>query len=485
MGRKLTRRKFLADASCAAMGSTAFLSSFVNLGMLNTLAARPHILSNSQDYKAIVCILLAGGVDSYNMLVPTEQSEYDDYVTTRSAIALDKDATDPYQLLDLDYNDNGRTFAVNASMEKVRDMFDANQLSFISNIGTLAEPIANKAEYQSGTKKRPLGLFSHSDQIMQWQTSVPLNRSAIGFGGRMADILNDMNTIDGVSMNISLSGKNRFQTGNLYPEYSIKNNTDSNNIGFTGVPSWYSNAGYLNDLVAGTITNAAEQQYANIFHKTMGDLTSQTVESIEIFRAALGNVVPLNTSFSDTNLSKDMRKIAEIIQVQSHLGANRQIFFVTIGGWDHHDDVIARQNILLPQVSNAMFEFNDAMAELGRTNDVITFTVSDFARTLTTNGNGSDHAWGGNQMIMGGPIKGGEIFGNYPSLHLDDPLNVSHRGNLIPTTSVDEFYAEIALWYGVSVNDLDYVLPNLCNFYASSNCTTAPPSSYMPIGMFQ
>ena len=485
MANKLTRRKFIADASCAAMGSTAFLSSFLNLGMINTLAARPHIITNTSDYKAIVCILLAGGADTFNVLVPTETNEYDEYKTTRGAIALDADATDPAELLPLDYNDAGRTFSVNGNMEKVQELFDTGDLSFIANIGTLAEPIANKAEYQSGLKKRPLGLFSHSDQIMQWQTSVPLDRSAVGFGGRMADILHDMNSIQEVSMNISLSGKNRFQTGNLFPEYSLKNNTTAENIGFSGVSSNASNSGYLNDVLSGSISNSVEQEYANIFQKTMGELTKQTSESIELFQAALGNVVPLSTIFSDTNLSNDLKKIAEIIQVKSHLGAQRQVFFVTIGGWDHHDDVKARQGALLPQVSNALFEFNAAMEELNQKDNVVTYTVSDFARTLTTNGNGSDHAWGGNQMIMGGPIKGKEIFGEYPSLHLDNPLNVSHRGNLIPTTSVDEFYAEIALWFGVSINDLEYVLPNLCNFYSSSNCTVAPPSDYMPIGMFQ
>ncbi|MDF1696426.1 MAG: DUF1501 domain-containing protein [Saprospiraceae bacterium] len=483
--RKISRRTFLGEASCAAIGSTAFLSSFLNLGMINTLAARPHIISNTNDYKAMVCILLAGGADTYNVLVPTESSEYDDYVATRGSLALDKNATNPAQLIDLDYDDNGRTFAVHAGMTKVRDMFDNNNLSFISNIGTLIEPIANKADYQSGTKKIPLGLYSHSDQIMQWQTSVPQSRSAVGVGGRMADILQDMNTIPQVSMNISLAGKNRFQTGKEYNEYSISNNTTSANIGYDGLPSWWSNSGFLNDIKNGVINNAVEQEYNNIFERTMSSLTEQTAGSIEVFQKAFGNIVPLATEFSDTNLSKDLKKIAETISVKSYLGANRQIFFVTIGGWDHHDNVILNQNAMLPVVSNALSEFNDALTEIGMQNDVVTFTISDFARTLTTNGNGSDHAWGGNQMIMGGPVNGGQIFGNYPSLALDgNDLNLSGRGRILPTTSVDEFYAELALWFGVSPNDLDYILPNLCNFYSSSNCTVPPAGDYSPIGMF-
>lgn len=480
--KNISRRKFLYDASCAAMGSAAFLSTSLNLGMINTLAARPHIIGNSNDYKAIVCILLAGGNDSFNMLIPTNTSEYQDYLATRTSLALD--VNDPAQILPLDYNDNGRTFGVHGQMGKVQEMFDDGKLSFVSNIGTLVEPIPSNVEYANNSKPRPLGLYSHSDQIMQWQTSVPTSRSAVGVGGRMADILHDMNTIEQVSMNISLSGKNRFQTGNNYPEYSIGRNTTSDNIGFTGVPSWYGDAGFFNDVSKDAISNVVEQEYANIFQSTIGGITKQTTESIEIFKAALQNVIPLSTSFSDTNLSNDLKKIAEIIQVRTYLGLNRQVFFVTIGGWDHHDALFQRQNILLPQVSNALFEFNEAITDMGLNNDVVTFTISDFARTLTTNGNGSDHAWGGNQMIMGGPIQGKQIFGNYPTLDLGSSLNVSNRGNLIPTTSVDEFYAEIALWFGVSPNDLDYILPNLCNFYSSSNCTMPPPANYMPIGMF-
>lgn len=480
--RKISRRKFLGEASCAAVGSTAFLSSVLNMGMINTLAARPHIIGNPNDYKAMVCILLAGGADTFNVLVPTESTEYADYTTTRGSLALDNNAG---ELIDLNYNDNGRTFGIHSGMTRARDLFNQGQLSFVSNIGTLIEPISDYNDYENGNKKLPLGLYSHNDQIMQWQTSIPQSRSAVGFGGRIADILHDMNTIPEVSMNISLDGKNRFQTGNEYNEYSIKNDTDETNIGYTGFPSWWSNSGHANDLKNAAIDNIMEQQYANIFQQTMGTLTTQTTESIEIFKNAFGNVVPLTTGFSGTTLSQDLKKMAEVMSVRSFLGANRQIFFTTFGGWDHHDDVINNQNNMLPILSNALGEFNDALNEIGMADDVITFTISDFARTLTTNGNGSDHAWGGNQMIMGNAINGGQIFGDYPSLALNgNNLNVSERGRIIPTTSVDEFYAELALWYGASPNDLAYILPNLCNFYSMTGCPAPVPSGYAPIGMF-
>ena len=215
-------------------------------------------------------------------------------------------------------------------------------------------------------------------------------------------------------------------------------------------------------------------------------MTRQTFEGLDLFKNALAQKPRLSTTFSDTRLSQDMRMIAEIISVQQELGNRRQIFFVTFGGWDHHDNVLLNQADMLPMLSNAMSEFYEELGNLGKTNEVTTFTISDFGRTLTSNGNGSDHAWGGNQMVMGGAVDGGKIFGDYPLLNLNDPFNIDPRGRFIPTTSVDEFYAEMALWFGASPNDLNYILPNLCNFYSTpANCSNPVPSNYAPIRMFR
>jgi uncharacterized protein (DUF1501 family) len=479
----LSRRQFLHQGGCAALGSVTFLSSVLNLGAMATAAARPHILGNPQDYKALVCILLSGGWDSHNVLVPTDTTHYNEYQASRGNLALNLNAQ-PAQLLPLDYNSGGRTYAVHSAMPDVRQMFDNQELSFISNVGTLVEPVANVSEYNSGLKKLPLGLYSHSDQIMHWQTSVPQSRSAVGVGGRIADLLHDMNSIPEVSLNISLSGKNRFQAGNETVEFAISRSTNESNIGFTPYPSWWSDSGYKTDIRNQAISNMMEKEYLNIFHKTLGSTGKSSIESIEKFRVALANVSGINTSFSGSGLSQDLKKIAELMSVRTFLGVQRQIFFVNYGGWDHHDNLNDNLNNMLPVVNNALHEFNEAMIELGLNDQVVTFTISDFARTLTSNGNGSDHAWGSNQIVMGGAIQGKQIFGTYPSLSLTgNPLNVSARGRLIPTTSVDELFAEMALWFGVSPNDLSYILPNLCHFY-SPNCPSDPPVNYMPIGIF-
>jgi len=194
MCNKISRRRFLGQAGCAAMGGTTLLSSIINLGAINTLAARPHIIGSS-DYKAIVCILLSGGADTHNFLVPTEATEYTDYQASRTNLALETS-----ELLELDYSDNGRTFAVNQAMAPVKTLFDDGDLSFVANIGTLVEPIASVSEFESGLKKLPLGLYSHSDQQMHWQTSVPQSRSAVGYAGRLADMFHDMNTIPEISV---------------------------------------------------------------------------------------------------------------------------------------------------------------------------------------------------------------------------------------------------------------------------------------------
>ncbi len=453
------------------MGSATLLSSINNLTLINKLVGTQ--LAPPPDYKALVCILLAGGNDSYNMLVPRGASEYAEYAATRSDLALAQSS-----LLAINPQTNqGKTFGVHPSMGGVRNLFENGKLAFVANVGTLIEPIANATEYFSGQKQRPLGLYSHSDQIQQWQTSIPQSREAIGWGGRMADLVKTMNTNQGISMNISLSGRNVFQSGNTVLEYSISNQGNGVQGISPVVPSWYSDSGFLHRLQMGAIKDLSTEIYANIFKDTFGELTNQTVDSFKEFEAAI-SAVQLNTPFSTTGLSSSLRMIARVIAARESLGMARQTFFVSYGGWDHHDEVLNNQLVMLGVVSNAINEFQNALAEIGMQDNVTLFTISDFARTLTSNGNGSDHAWGGHSIVAGGAVHGKNIYGTYPDLHLSgNPLVVSNRGNLIPTTSADAFFAEMALWFGVSPNDLSLVLPNIGNFYDVNS--SSPPLGFL------
>ncbi|MEM1119027.1 MAG: DUF1501 domain-containing protein [Bacteroidota bacterium] len=473
----LSRRKFLGQASCAAIGSTTALSTLVNLFSVNTAAARPAKVNN--DYKALVCILLAGGHDSFNMLMPRDATRWNQYNATRSGLAIPRvggtnNSHPPMLAINPTNAGSGKQYGVHPSFSGIKNLFENGQAAFLSNVGTLAVPIANRTQYRSSSYKKPLGLFSHSDQIQQWQTSVPRDRQAVGWGGRMADVMHDLHNNANISMNISLSGKNVFQAGNTMSEYSIKS-TGNGAVGLEAIP-WRSNAGFLTNIRDNAVESMIAKDYANLLQSSLSDLTQNSIDAQEQFSNAIGALPPLNTTFSDHYLSQNMRMAAKTIAAHDGLGMNRQTFFMTFGGWDHHDEVINNQLYMYDVLSRAISEFYTALQEIGMENDVTTFTISDFGRTLTSNGNGSDHAWGGNQLVVGGAVKGKKIYGSFPDLGLDynaNPLNVNQRGSLIPTTSVDEYFAELALWFGVPSTQLANVLPNIGNFYSGSG---------MPIG---
>ncbi len=459
MFHKLNRRKFLGQASCAAIGSVTSMNTLYNLMATNRLSMASS--TPPEDYKALVCILLAGGNDSFNMLMPKGDAEHAEYSITRSNLAIPKDS-----IIGLSGTNNGRTLGVHPSMPHVASMYEAGDLAFISNVGTMVEPIANYDEYRNGGKQRPLGLFSHSDQIEQWQTSLPDQRNAIGWGGRMADLLNATNGTSGISMNISLSGRNVFQSGREVLEYSISNRGN----GATGIEQLgTSDAGILNRLRNTGVDSLMSDIYGNVFKETFANLTTKTIASQKVFESAMMQTGTFPTIFSDDDhyLSQSLRMMARVISSAQALDQKRQTFFVTFGGWDHHDEVLNNQTFMLGVLSNAINQFYQALdeADTGLRDKVTLFTISDFARTLTSNGNGSDHAWGGNMMVAGGAVKGGQVYGSYPSLDLANNLMVSQRGNLLPTTAADQVFAELGTWFGVSPSDLNsYVLPNYYRF---------------------
>jgi uncharacterized protein (DUF1501 family) len=470
----MNRRNFLKQAGCATMGSTTLLSTLSQLTSLNgAMGKQPSSAAYPTDYKALVCILFSGGIDSYNMLIPMGvNAGGDNGFNEYKAIRTDLSVLNPIALTNpqcvgfRSFGCNYGAYGVHPQMTGVRDLFNSGKLSFVSNIGTLVEPILNKTQFDSGQKKLPLGLYSHSDQIMQWQTSVPQSRDAYGFGGRIADLFNAANANTEVSMNISLGGKNTFQRGHNVAEYAISNNVQPSSVGFEALPSWWGNSGYLTDSRNATIDSLVSQTYFNLLQQSYSSSTKTAMAAFEVFKSALNKVPTITTAFPNNKLATDLLAIAKIISVRNHLGAKRQIFFVNYGGWDMHDDLLTGLDSKLPVVSQALKAFYDATVELGVANQVTSFTISDFARTITSNGKGSDHAWGGNQIVMGGAVNGGKIMGAFPKMNTNYPLNVSFRGNFIPAVSTDEFYAELALWYGISPSDLCYVLPNIGNFYS-------------------
>ncbi|VAW29774.1 Protein of unknown function (DUF1501) [hydrothermal vent metagenome] len=473
---KMNRRQFLGTASCAAVGSASLYSTLMNLRMTNTAAAQglpisptsANGLAGGSDYKALVCIFLAGGNDSFNMLVPSGNTEYNEYATIRADLALPQGNL---IALDADTSD-GRQFGVHPSMPEIAQLFNGNDLAFVANVGTLVEP-TTLAGIESGLASLPLGLYSHSDQIAHWQTSVPDKRTGFGWGGRTADLLKSLNDSDTISMNISLSGTNLFQTGTTLTEYTAVpwGNGAVQIYGHDDI--WWSR----HILQNAAIESMLDLEYQNLFDQTFANSTRSAIDGSNLFATAIENVPAFITQFSDNDLSNSLAMVAKTVAAREALGYRRQTFFIMLGGWDHHDEVLSNQVAMLSIVSKAMKEFRDVMVELGVHNQVTTFTASDFGRTLTSNGQGSDHAWGGNHMVMGGSVLGRRIYGDYPALYEDNPLDTG-RGRLIPTTACDEYFAEMALWFGVDPSDLSAVFPNIGRFYDTA-------SDEMPLGFLK
>ena len=461
--RNISRRKFIGQASCAALGSSSLLNTLVNLKALNFAAAGSATNLASMaggDYKALVCFFLSGGNDSFNMMVPTDDSRYADYQVTRSNLALDRTEL---------HNLNPAvgipgSLGLHPSMSRIQGLFNDRKLSFISNVGTLLEHTDRDRVWQDQTRL-PLGLFSHSDQIQQWQTAYSHERSAVGWGGKVADIINSVNDQDKISMNMSLSGTNVFQTGKNTVEYAL--DPQNGSIGIYGHGE-HDQWNVFDNMRTQALDNILDHQYQDAFKQAYIDPIRTARDGHILFQEGLETVPDFNTTFEydNYNIVRSFEMIAKTMAMRDFLGFKRQVFFVDFGGWDHHDEVLGNQSDMLYIVDQALGSFNDVLEELGLQDCVTTFTISEFGRTLTSNGNGTDHAWGGNVMVMGGQqLNGGQIFGDYPSLALGNNLEIGN-GVLIPTTSADEYFAELALWFGVGSAELATIFPNLSNFYS-------------------
>jgi len=455
----ITRRGFLSHSCALGVASATVSSTLLQLGLSRTAAAQ-----SAPGYRALVCILLAGGNDSYNMLVPTDNDQFAEYQGIRADLALQQNS-----LLALPgTTGNGRSYGLHPGMAELQSLFTSGDAAMIANVGTLLEAFDADA-VQNGTARLPLGLFSHADQINQWQTAVPDGRVAQGWGGRIADLMQDRNVQNGVSMNISLSGSNVFQSGNQVGEYSIEATGD----GAPGLNA-YDDGTDFGALKKRMVDDLLAVQQEHVMRREYSRRLRGAIDAQAVFVDALQTSPTLNTQFSPGYFSQSLQQVARVIGARDALGVTRQTFFITVGGWDHHDDVLDNQANMLPAISAGLQEFRNALVELDVFNEVTTFTSSDFGRTLTSNGKGSDHGWGGHHVVMGGSVNGGSIYGDYPILSASNPLDVG-RGVYAPTTSVDEYFAELASWFGVPASELDQVLPNVRSFYS-------PESNQPPIG---
>ncbi len=447
----MKRRDFIQRALCATASSAMFTSFAGKLSLAHAAATSgKRLLGN--DYRALVCVYLYGGNDGFNMLVPRSTAEYNQYATSRGNLALPS-----ANLLSLNPSVapiGGASFGLNPAMPLMRDLFNQTQspLAIATNVGPLLYPIT-KAQYEAESVPVPKQLFSHIDQNVTWLQTRADAIDRHGWGGRLADMFHTSNANQQLSMNISIDGENVFQAGeDVFPYFVGEDGAR----GLDDVPVWRTNrrAAFtaLRDAAHG---NALQRQYASVVRRSMDNQV--------MVADALDGESALATTFPDSPLGRKLRMVARLINVRGGLQMQRQIFYVGLGGFDTHDNQLSDQADRLGELDAALAAFHAATAEMSVDNSVTTFTASEFGRTTSVNGDGTDHGWGSHHLVMGGAVNGRRIYGTPPNLTVEGPDDAGW-GQIIPTTSVDQYAATIAGWYGVPAGDMSTVFPNIGRF---------------------
>ena len=463
----LSRRKFIG-ACCASVGATGMLSALAQLRLIGAVAnpdngtlTTPGIAAAPQpDFKALVCLFLAGGNDANNLLVPTDATTYAAYAAGRGVLSLPQNSLLPITPKTSD----GRAWGLHPAMPELKSLFDQGKFALLANVGTLAYP-TTQAQYNARSVPLPLQLFSHSDQQVEWMSSVPDRAFTSGWGGRLADLTNAFNTNPRVSMSMTLNGQNSFQVGKNIAQYAVGT---GGAIALTGTGTGTS----VNGLRTAAMNDALAAQNANLFETAFAGMTTNAVTNSALLSSVITGASPFATQFANLNssLAQQLHMVARLINAQSQLSLKRQVFFVRTGGFDLHDNQVVIGNTvsgahanLFRDISLSLNAFYNALSSVGAQNQVTTFSASDFGRTYNTNGDGSDHGWGSHHFVLGGAVNGGDIYGRMPTFAINGPDDTG-RGRWIPTTSVDEFSATLAKWFGVSATDLPVVLPNIGRF---------------------
>lgn len=472
-----TRRDFIRQASCAAVGTWALKSTIRDLRLINAAVAANDV----SGYKALVCLFLAGGNDANNWIVPTDTSTYDQYAGLRgiltlpqsSLLSLNSTGSTPY------VDSDGHTYGFHPACPELQTLFGEDKLAVLFNVGTLVRP-TTREQYMSGLQYyRPPQLFSHSDQVTQWQTSIPDQPPTTGWGGRCADLLDAAaNPTGKVSMSISLNGANTFEIGNLVSQYHV---SQTGAVMLSGLSTAASLR--MQSILGLSNTNLQRTAYASVMKNAIdvGNLLNTSIQSTAMATDTPPGSHVWSTPFPNTGLGNQMKMIARLIAARGPSGfdMHRQIFFCSVGGYDTHTNQITFNNNgtttpttgthanLLGEVSDCVYAFQRAMEQLGVSNNVTTFTASDFARTFPTNSQGSDHGWGAHHIMVGGAVKGGQTYGHLPIFALNGPQDTG-LGRWLPTTAVDQHAATLAKWFGVDDNGLATIFPNLSRFPASN-----------------
>jgi uncharacterized protein (DUF1501 family) len=447
-----SRREFLRRTSAlSTLGVAAPLA--LNLASIGAAAGQ-----SASDYRALVCVYLYGGNDNGNTIVPYAPAEYQRYAAARGALALPYSALQPIAAA----STGSRPLAIPAALAPFKRLYDAKRCAVVANVGPLLAP-TTLAAFKNETVPLPPKLFSHNDQQATWQSFAPEGAPS-GWGGRMADLLVAGNqnagftaiTVDGYSLFLtgrSVLGARVTVDGAMDVRQWTPGNTDTLHGSEQAMAAWRSiiNNPERNNLI--------EQEYGAIRRRgvALNDKLTQTLVGAPTFASA---------PFPAMLLGSQLRTVARLIASRVSLGVRRQVFFVGMGGFDHHNDLMGGQSgqqALLGRVASAMEVFDQTMVSIGMGDQVTSFTASDFGRTLDSNGDGSDHGWGAHHFAIGGAVRGGNVYGSFPDVALNTATDVG-RGSLLPTTSLDQYVATLARWFGVPPGSLPVVCPNITRF---------------------
>jgi len=445
-----SRRAFLKRS--AALGIAGAATPFVvNLAAIGEAAA-----AVSTDYKAMVCIFLNGGNDWANTIVPYDQTSFDAYLKHRAVLAYARSEVSPFALNPLSPLPGGRQFAMAPALAPLFPLFNTGKLAVVMNVGTLVTP-TTKAQYSAKSVALPPKLFSHNDQQSYWQASGGEGAPS-GWGGRIGDLFQSSNGTTALTC-INAAGNAVYLSGKQAVQYTVGSNGP---VALTGNSQLFGSAAAstaLKALMTGSQPTLLANEHAIVSKRSL-DTQAQVA-------AALAAATPLATLFPSTGLGNQLKIIARLISASAQLGAKRQVFFASMGGFDLHDLLKTNQPGRLTDVANAMKAFYDATVELGVSDKVTSFTASDFGRTLVANDDGSDHGWGSMHMVLGGAVKGRTLYGTAPVIADNGPDDVG-QGRLLPSTSVDQYASTLASWFGVTNTDMRTVLPNIGNYNAST-----------------
>ncbi len=446
--RQAGRRAFLKrGGALMATGVAAPLA--MNLSAISAAAA-----ATATDYKALVCVFLYGGNDNYNTIVPYDSTDYGTYARFRGGLATGRDALGNTVLNTLQGLPDGRQFALAPQLKGMKRLFDQQRMAVLLNVGPLMQP-TTAAQAIARTVPLPPQLYSHNDQQSVWQ-ALAAEGSSSGWGGRIGERFRASNTQE-IFTNVSVGGNAVMVSGDQVAEYQM---TATGSVAYKALQGTTYGSGAVSDALRRLVTAPS----TDLMKQALANTAQRAISANAVLSGALQQSPNLQSVLAaQDKLTAQLLMVARMIAARDQIGVKRQVFFVGINDFDNHANLGQYHPTLLSMVDDALTSFYDATESLGVANLVTTFTASEFGRTLTNNGTGTDHGWGSHHMIMGGAVKGQRIYGTAPQLGDRGPDDAG-QGRLVPTTSIEQLAATLAAWFGLTATEITEVLPRVTNY---------------------